>query len=247
MVSRGAAKERVDELHKLPGCPFVFVVNFQIPGDPPVSLTNYFCVPPDVRERYAGEGTEQALALFEEFIRIPATEEERLRAWGLASGSEDSGENESTVSGVPHPAQQSGGGGGGIWGMKMPSDVTMPDGTLPGELPLSDFRNVHFKMIPLVTEGPWVVKTAIPSKPVILGKKLAVRYFSGPGYFEVDVHVGSSSIAANVTGFARGYSKAFAADMGIVLQGETPEELPERLLALAHVNKVDVNVRRLLD
>lgn len=246
MASRGVARKRVEELHQLPGCPFVFVVNFQIPGDPPVSLTNFFCVPPDVRERYAGDGVDQALALFEEFIRIPATEEERLRAWGISATSEDSGENDSNVSGTPHPSNPSG-GGGGIWGMKMPSDVTMPDGSLPGELPLNDFRNVHFKMIPLVTEGPWVVKTAIPSKPVILGKKLAVRYFSGPGYFEVDVHVGSSSIAANVTGFARGYSKAFAADMGIVLQGETPEELPERLLALAHVHKVDVNIRRLLD
>ena len=36
MASRGAAKERMEAIAALPGNPFQIIVNFQIPGDPPV-------------------------------------------------------------------------------------------------------------------------------------------------------------------------------------------------------------------
>jgi hypothetical protein len=37
IVSRGAAKRRLEALRTLPDKPFLFIINFQIPGDPPVS------------------------------------------------------------------------------------------------------------------------------------------------------------------------------------------------------------------
>ena len=55
-----------------------------------------------------------------------------------------------------------------------------------------------------MTDGPWIVKAAVPSKPALLGRKIIQRYFRGETYFEVDMHVGSSAIASNIVGLARG-------------------------------------------
>lgn len=43
----------------------------------------------------------------------------------------------------------------------------------------------------------------------------------GDNYFEIDVDVGSSSVARNVCGLAIGYSKAIVVDMGFCLQVRT--------------------------
>ena len=52
----------------------------------------------------------------------------------------------------------------------------------------------------------------------------------GPGYVEVDIDVGSSSVAATVVGLVQGATKSLVVDMGIVLEGHTRDELPESLL-----------------
>lgn len=100
-------------------------------------------------------------------------------------------------------------------------------------------RDKRMKMVPNIRVGPWVVRKCVGSKPVILGTKLKQRYFKGPNYFEIDVDVGSSSVAKRVTGVAAGASKSLVVDMAWVIEGQAPEELPERLLGairLAHIN-----------
>lgn len=57
---------------------------------------------------------------------------------------------------------------------------------------------------------------------------MAVR--RGDGYMEVDIDVGSSSVAATVVGLVQGATKSLVVDMGIVLEGHTRDELPESLL-----------------
>ena len=47
---------------------------------------------------------------------------------------------------------------------------------------------------------------------------------------EVDIDVGSSSVAATVVGLVQGATKSLVVDMGIVLEGHTRDELPESLL-----------------
>lgn len=44
------------------------------------------------------------------------------------------------------------------------------------------------------------------------------------------MEVGSSSVAQRVIGCCRGHSGSIDVQLGIVLQGETSDELPERLL-----------------
>ncbi len=46
-----------------------------------ISLVCYFALPPDLRTRFPCEPTERFLALFDEFSRLPSSEEERRALW----------------------------------------------------------------------------------------------------------------------------------------------------------------------
>jgi hypothetical protein len=130
---------------------------------------------------------------------------------------------------------------------KMPSDITWPDPHEAGVFPPLDIRNRRFKLIPRIVDGPWIVRTAVRSQPAILGHKVVQRFFRGNGYIETDVYVGSSIIASNIVGICRGYAKNFTCEIGIVLQGETDEELPEKLLSCITMIHPDPDVNRCID
>jgi hypothetical protein len=75
--------------------------------------------------------------------------------------------------------------------------------------------------------------------PCLLGQKVQQRYFRGTGYIEIDVDVGSSTIASNIISVLRSFAKHVKAQYGITIQGETPEELPERLFFSQSANNLD--------
>ena len=56
-----------------------------------------------------------------------------------------------------------------------------------------------------------------------------------------------STIASQIVGLCRGSAKHFAADVGIVIQGEEEAELPEKMLACVSFHKIDLDVRKKLD
>lgn len=230
-------------------------------------MVAYFAVPPDLADRYDPSEVSVFQSLFSQFINLPGSETERLAAWGVvdsessaaATTAGESGNNtedsegeeghvaaQSAADKSPAAASAAGGGGKGSW-FKMPSDIRWPDPHEPGALPQTDFRNLRFKLIPSIAEGPWVVKAAVRSQPALLGRKVVQRYFRGEGYMEIDIHVGSSGIAMNVVGVCRGYTKVAAADLGIVIQGEDPSELPEKMLGCVCFNHIDMEVRHKLD
>ena len=101
---RGRCRRRLDAFLCLKDPPFVFVLNFQLPGDPPVSMVSYYAFPPhlcrnlgivsnvpavyDMKERENSDPiisaeTTKALRLFEHFCDFPKNEAERLAIWGL--------------------------------------------------------------------------------------------------------------------------------------------------------------------
>ena len=68
-----------------------------------------------------------------------------------------------------------------------------------------EFRDHTFKLIPQIVDGNFIVRRAVGSTPAIMGTKLKQYYFRGERYFELMLDVGSSSVAAGVTGLAAGY------------------------------------------
>jgi hypothetical protein len=102
-----------------------------------------------------------------------------------------------------------------------------------------EFRNNRFKLIPKVIDGNMIIKMAVKDTPTLLGNKLKQYYYKGDNYFEIDVDVGSSSVARNVVGLAMGYAKNIVVDMGMCLQGNDESELPEVMLGGVTCIKVD--------
>ena len=87
---------------------------------------------------------------------------------------------------------------------------------------------------------------AVKDTPTLLGNKLKQYYYKDDHYFEVDVDVGSSSVARNVVGLAIGYSKAIVVDMGICLQGNEENELPEVMIGATSCIHVDMGLAKKL-
>mmetsp|Transcript_28615 Transcript_28615/g.40779 ORF Transcript_28615/g.40779 Transcript_28615/m.40779 type:complete len:413 (+) Transcript_28615:40-1278(+) len=104
-----------------------------------------------------------------------------------------------------------------------------------------DFCDSRFKMIPQIIEGNWAIKMAVGSKPALTGKKLIQSYYRGKGYFEIDIDISASPIATGILSLVRGVSKHLVVDIGVTIQGEEEEELPEVVLCQNRFEYVDLD------
>lgn len=103
------------------------------------------------------------------------------------------------------------------------------------------YRDERFKLFARTRGSPFI-RRLIGVKPVLLGKKLKMPYFSGPNHFEVDIDVGSNTFAEYVTRVARdAVAAAFQLDMAFTLEGRTEAELPERMFGSCHFNQIDLH------
>jgi hypothetical protein len=109
-----------------------------------------------------------------------------------------------------------------------------------------EFRNERFKLIPCIVEGSFIVRQAVGSTPALIGKKLRQPTFRGKQYFELDVDIGSSAVANRVVGLVSGYAKKLVIDMGFVLEGQSPDELPERLFGSVRLVHIDLSLAKKL-
>ncbi|KAL2465109.1 Pleckstrin-like proteiny (PH) and lipid-binding START domains-containing protein [Abeliophyllum distichum] len=103
------------------------------------------------------------------------------------------------------------------------------------------FRNSRFKLIPYISEGSWIVKQSVGKKACLIGQTLEVRYFRGNNYLELDIDVGSSTVARGVVNLVLGYLNNLVIEMAFLIQGNTPEELPEFLLGTCRFNHLDAS------
>ena len=92
-------------------------------------------------------------------------------------------------------------------------------------------KNKKRKIVPVVVEGPWVVKSVVGGKPAIIGNKMPVTYHYSPAssdgkgamYLEADLLdiVSSSAAARGILSVARTYIQVLTVDLGFVVQGNT--------------------------
>lgn len=101
------------------------------------------------------------------------------------------------------------------------------------------FRNSRFKLIPYISQGSWIVKQSVGKKSCLLGSALEVNYFRGNNYLELDIDVGSSTVARGVVNLVLGYLNNLVIEMAFLIQGNTAEELPEFLLGTCRLNHLD--------
>lgn len=83
-------------------------------------------------------------------------------------------------------------------------------------------------------------------RPVIMGKGyLELKHFNGPNYVEVDIDIGSSRIARGVVGVVIPQAKKMIVDEAFFVEGQNPDELPERLLGICRCVHYDLDVNTL--
>ncbi|KAL9663534.1 hypothetical protein QQ045_018923 [Rhodiola kirilowii] len=104
-----------------------------------------------------------------------------------------------------------------------------------------EFRNSRMKLIPSVPKGSWIVRQSVGSTPCLLGKAVDCTYIRGPSYLEIDVDIGSSTVANGVLGLVIGVITSLVVDMAFLVQGNTPEELPEQLVGAVRVSHVELS------
>jgi hypothetical protein len=115
------------------------------------------------------------------------------------------------------------------------------------------YRNSKLKLIPKVVEGNIIVRKLVKGKPVIMGKKLPISYMYEPEnvkdgnrnaeYWECDLDIGSSSATAKkIVGVCKKYMTSLTVDMGFVVEGSEPDELPERILTSTRIHHFDTKL-----
>ncbi|XP_051149212.1 protein ENHANCED DISEASE RESISTANCE 2-like [Andrographis paniculata] len=103
------------------------------------------------------------------------------------------------------------------------------------------FRNSRFKLIPSIVEGYWMVKRAVGTKACLLGKAVTCKYLRQDNFLEIDVDIGSSSVARGVIGLVLGYVTSIVVDLAIVIEAKEEEELPEYILGTVRLNRIEID------
>ncbi|KAJ1436958.1 START-like domain superfamily [Sesbania bispinosa] len=100
------------------------------------------------------------------------------------------------------------------------------------------FRDSRFKLIPSIVEGYWMVKRAVGTKACLLGKAVTCKYFRQDNFLEIDVDIGSSSVARSVVGLVLGYVTSLVVDLAILIEAKEEDELPEYILGTVRLNRI---------
>ncbi|KAJ9556356.1 hypothetical protein OSB04_010970 [Centaurea solstitialis] len=103
-----------------------------------------------------------------------------------------------------------------------------------------EFRNSRMKLIPSVPKGSWIVRQSVGSTPCLLGKAVDCNYIRENNYLEVDVDIGSSTVANGVLGLVVGAVTSLVVDMAFLVQANTTDELPERLIGAVRVSHLEL-------
>uniref|UniRef100_A0A803N878 Protein ENHANCED DISEASE RESISTANCE 2 C-terminal domain-containing protein n=2 Tax=Chenopodium quinoa TaxID=63459 RepID=A0A803N878_CHEQI len=103
------------------------------------------------------------------------------------------------------------------------------------------FRDSRFKLIPSIVKGYWMVKRAVGTKSCLLGKAVTCRYLRQDNFLEIDVDIGSSSVARSVIGLVLGYVTSLVVDLAILIEANEETELPEHLLGTVRLSCLELD------
>lgn len=110
------------------------------------------------------------------------------------------------------------------------------------------YRDARLKLLPIVIEGPWIVKAAVgPGKsPALLGKVIPLQYyFTKPtaerkGVYEIDIIITASTIAKGILSVVKGHTKAVTIGFAFIIESASQEELPENVLCSFQIHSIHI-------
>ena len=103
-------------------------------------------------------------------------------------------------------------------------------------------RDSKFKMVCALLDAPWALRTAVPRRPIILGKKLGrgggLKYHGGDDYFEVDFELAQSPFMERVYRSLKWASACSEEEIVFMLEAQEEDELPECVLGAVRLKRV---------
>ena len=128
------------------------------------------------------------------------------------------------------------------------------------------YKNQRLKIVPVVVDGPWIVRQVAGGKPAIVGTKMPIHYHYSPGTtgattttpptphstdgnppdpswiapcLEADLDIAASAAARSILAVARTYTNVLTIDLGFVIQANQEDELPEQMLGACRLHGID--------
>lgn len=112
------------------------------------------------------------------------------------------------------------------------------------------YRDARLKLLPVVVEGPWIVKKAVGpgTAPALLSQSIPLQYyFTHPtekkrGIYEVDVIITASKIARGILSVVKSHTKRLTIGMAFIIEAATEDELPETVLASCQLHNLHLEL-----
>jgi hypothetical protein len=100
------------------------------------------------------------------------------------------------------------------------------------------YRDARLKLLPIVIDGPWIVKKAVGpgTAPALLGQAIPLQYFfkqpqgDKKGVYEVDVIITASKIAKGILSVVKSHTKRLSIAFAFIIEAASEAELPETVL-----------------
>lgn len=115
------------------------------------------------------------------------------------------------------------------------------------------YRDARLKLLPVVVNGPWVVRKAVGngSSPAVLGKAIPLEYYrskqepSSPSsqtgqYLEVDVVITSSRVAKAILNVVKGHANVLTLAFAFIIEATCEKELPECVLCNFQIHELTI-------
>ena len=110
------------------------------------------------------------------------------------------------------------------------------------------YRDARLKLLPVVIDGPWIVKKAVGHGPALLGQAIPLQYyFTHPtdkkkGVYEVDVIITASRIAKGILSVVKSHTKRLSLAFGFIIEAAKESELPETVLCSCQIHSLHLEV-----
>ena len=112
------------------------------------------------------------------------------------------------------------------------------------------YRDARLKLLPVVIEGPWIVKKAVGAgtAPALLSQSIPLQYYFTPGsgkkkgIYEVDVIITASRIAKGILNVVKSHTKKLTMALSIIIEAATEEDLPETVLCSSQLHSLNLEL-----
>jgi hypothetical protein len=110
-----------------------------------------------------------------------------------------------------------------------------------------DSLRQRLKVIPRPLNMPWLLRTALGETPAIIGKQIPMELFRTERECEISLNIVHSGVARRVLTVLKSGASSLDLELGVLLESQTQDELPEQLIGGFRVTHPDLGTTRLVD